>query len=355
MDQDRSEKRERRTRGRRRGRADPVWVMAFLLSLGFNLAAAYGYAHTIGDGSWEKGLVYPRERGEPIPPVMLTIQGAEKATPPVPPEVKAEITHVRDQSRGGPARPIYGESNRTMSPIVIPRLEERLEMSAALAPTPESLSPIYTQQPLQGDTQPTDGITVEAPPIAVPLPPGYVPWAQNIWEASGNSLATALTADGSLNLAPGAGGSALGAEGTGSGSGGPAGGGNAAPIGGRSESSVVIALPGETEAVPTPPAETAGMERPKGPTRPARVIAQFDPPYPSAARQLGIEGIVLVRVVVTVAGEVGDVSVVESSSHQILDDAAVEAVRKWSFEPALRDGVPTEQGVKVRVKFKIVE
>ena len=71
--------RDRRYRRPLLRRADPVWMIAFLCSLGLNLVIAYGYAHTLGNGSWNKALVCPRECETPRVPVAFTIEEAEKA------------------------------------------------------------------------------------------------------------------------------------------------------------------------------------------------------------------------------------------------------------------------------------
>jgi protein TonB len=77
-----------------------------------------------------------------------------------------------------------------------------------------------------------------------------------------------------------------------------------------------------------------------------------EPPYPIAARRLGLEGTVLLRVVVAPDGSPREVSVLHSSGHDVLDDSAATTVRtRWRFVPARRDGVPIEDSVQVPIRF----
>ena len=63
------------------------------------------------------------------------------------------------------------------------------------------------------------------------------------------------------------------------------------------------------------------------------------PAYPREALREGLQGIVMLRVVVDEAGNPIEVSVATSSGHRVLDRAAREQVlRKWKFVPARRNG-----------------
>ncbi len=69
--------------------------------------------------------------------------------------------------------------------------------------------------------------------------------------------------------------------------------------------------------------------------------------YPLAARRRGLAGRVEVELVLEPSGRVRDVAVVSSSSHALLDDAAVEAVRSLQREPLPEH--PKRQGLRVRL------
>lgn len=67
---------------------------------------------------------------------------------------------------------------------------------------------------------------------------------------------------------------------------------------------------------------------------PPRVLQRVEPAYPQAARQQGLEGTVRVRIEVEVDGSAGSVFIAASSGYDILDKAALQAVRQWRFVPA---------------------
>ena len=52
-------------------------------------------------------------------------------------------------------------------------------------------------------------------------------------------------------------------------------------------------------------------------------------------------------------GSVQDVKIDQSSGYRDLDRAALEAVRKWKFNPGLTDGKPSGGWVKVPMQFHL--
>jgi protein TonB len=52
-------------------------------------------------------------------------------------------------------------------------------------------------------------------------------------------------------------------------------------------------------------------------------------------------------------GRVGEVEVEDSSGYELLDDAAVRAVRRWRFVPAETAGIPVTAQVKIPVEFNL--
>jgi protein TonB len=77
------------------------------------------------------------------------------------------------------------------------------------------------------------------------------------------------------------------------------------------------------------------------------------PEYPRIAKSRGWQGKVLLRVDVTVEGRSAAVAVQQSSGHDLLDEAAVEAVRRWTFLPAKRGDTPVASTVTVPIQFKL--
>ena len=78
-----------------------------------------------------------------------------------------------------------------------------------------------------------------------------------------------------------------------------------------------------------------------------------EPEYPLAARRRRMEGSVLLLVGVGENGDPARVRVRESSGSALLDTAAVEAVRRWQFEPAQIDGGPVASELEVPVRFQL--
>jgi TonB family protein len=79
-----------------------------------------------------------------------------------------------------------------------------------------------------------------------------------------------------------------------------------------------------------------------------RVTHQVDPEHP--ARGFRISGAVLIGLVITSKGEPKEVHVVRSLEKDV-DDAAVEAVKQWHFDPATKDGKPVAVKIDVEIRF----
>lgn len=75
------------------------------------------------------------------------------------------------------------------------------------------------------------------------------------------------------------------------------------------------------------------------------------PHYPEAARMRGYEGVVLLSAEVRADGRVGEVRILKSCGYDLLDRSALDAVRRWKFEPGRRMGVPVAMWVDVPVRF----
>jgi protein TonB len=116
--------------------------------------------------------------------------------------------------------------------------------------------------------------------------------------------------------------------------------------------------------VPGPPvfggtADGEGFDDSPGPRGPVyadlKLLEVTAPRYPSRCLRLGIEGRVKVHVLVGENGRAQEVTLGESSGDASLDEAAMEAVRKWRFEPAMRNGMPVRAWVVAPVSFKLID
>ncbi len=91
------------------------------------------------------------------------------------------------------------------------------------------------------------------------------------------------------------------------------------------------------------------------PTFSAAYLKNPPPEYPALARRRGQEGLVLLRVRVSESGSPAEVRIAESSGSTLLDNAALEAVERWSFVPARRGDQPIPAWVEVPVRFRLKE
>lgn len=77
------------------------------------------------------------------------------------------------------------------------------------------------------------------------------------------------------------------------------------------------------------------------------------PNYPPLALRRRWEGTTRLRVELDPEGHPIRVALADSSGHAILDDAALDAVRRWRFRPATRAGRPVPATVEVPIVFRI--
>jgi TonB family protein len=111
----------------------------------------------------------------------------------------------------------------------------------------------------------------------------------------------------------------------------------------------VASLPAPATVVPsaTPAAPLTAL--PEGSELPV-LLTRVDPQYPEQARRLKLSGDVTLRVVVEASGAIGRVDVVTSAPFG-MTEAAVDAVRKWTYRPARVSGQPVAVWKVIRVRF----
>lgn len=106
--------------------------------------------------------------------------------------------------------------------------------------------------------------------------------------------------------------------------------------------------------VPDPTPSNSLSETTVPPRNPA-YLHNPKPIYPMAARRAGYEGKVIVRALIQTDGSAERVEVKKSSGYELLDRAALEAVRKWRFIPAKRGSEPIVEWVDIPWIFKLEE
>lgn len=89
-----------------------------------------------------------------------------------------------------------------------------------------------------------------------------------------------------------------------------------------------------------------------GVTAPKQLYKE-EPAYTQEARDAKVEGAVLLSGVIEADGSITEVRV-ERSLDAGLDNNAVEAVKRWQFKPAEKDGVPVAVSVRIEVNFRLL-
>ncbi|OUR75415.1 hypothetical protein A9Q83_18540 [Alphaproteobacteria bacterium 46_93_T64] len=77
------------------------------------------------------------------------------------------------------------------------------------------------------------------------------------------------------------------------------------------------------------------------------------PRYPRRAFELGQQGVVTLAALILPSGQPQSLKIEHSSGHRLLDKAALSAVKKWEFEPLVRNGQKIKSWVRVPVRFVI--
>jgi len=85
-----------------------------------------------------------------------------------------------------------------------------------------------------------------------------------------------------------------------------------------------------------------------------RVVFRIEPDYTEEARRAKYQGAVVLSVFVDSAGSVREVRVVRSLGLG-LDEKAVEAVRQWKFQPAMKAGRPVPSTTTIELPFRLLE
>lgn len=86
---------------------------------------------------------------------------------------------------------------------------------------------------------------------------------------------------------------------------------------------VAVSIKEAIEEITPPRSEAAHLNNPA-------------PSYPSMSRRLGEQGRVVLEVYILANGTVGEVKLKQSSGFKRLDDAAIQAVKKWHYQAARR-------------------
>ena len=103
-------------------------------------------------------------------------------------------------------------------------------------------------------------------------------------------------------------------------------------------------IPAPSEPEPTIYVVRGKLERPEK-------IVHIDPVYPAIATAARVEGLVILEATIDGEGNVGNLRVLRSIP--LLDAAAVDAVKRWKYEPTVIGNTPVSVLMTVTVKFAL--
>jgi TonB family protein len=83
----------------------------------------------------------------------------------------------------------------------------------------------------------------------------------------------------------------------------------------------------------------------------AQVVSRVNPSYPLLAKQMKVQGAVILEALISKTGSIQDIHVL--SGPAILSEAAREAVKQWHFKPYYQNGRPVETEARITVNFTI--
>ena len=86
---------------------------------------------------------------------------------------------------------------------------------------------------------------------------------------------------------------------------------------------------------------------------PPRPIQRTPPKYPKQAQKKGIEGYVVLSLLIDNRGQVQDIVVVESYPAETFERSALDAIQSWSFQPGEYKGQAVPVRVTQTLKFEL--
>lgn len=104
-------------------------------------------------------------------------------------------------------------------------------------------------------------------------------------------------------------------------------------------------------APPPPKPKPTGPVRVGGNVQAAKIVNRVQPVYPPLARQTRISGTVRLHAIITKDGTIRELEVL--SGHPLLQQAALDAVRQWRYQPTLLNGEAVEVDTTIDVIFSL--
>ncbi len=109
---------------------------------------------------------------------------------------------------------------------------------------------------------------------------------------------------------------------------------------------------GETPAPPAPSAQGSPKRvRVSQAVMRELLVSRVSPKYPKDARKRRIQGLVILKLVVSKEGDVTDATLI--SGPQDLAPAAIEAAKQWKYKPYILNGQPVEIEGVLEINFTL--
>ena len=84
-----------------------------------------------------------------------------------------------------------------------------------------------------------------------------------------------------------------------------------------------------------------------------RAKSRKSPEYPRSARRAGTEGQVQLNLLISASGTVDDARLLSATPSGVFEDAALEAVRRWTFSPARYEGRAVSVWARQTIDFRL--
>jgi protein TonB len=104
-----------------------------------------------------------------------------------------------------------------------------------------------------------------------------------------------------------------------------------------------------TPVVRAAPPKPTGPARISGGVMAGSIIQKTQPIYPPIAKAAHVSGTVVLHAIISKTGQIVNLQVI--SGPQMLQSAALDAVKQWRYKPYLLNGEPTEVDTTVQVNF----
>jgi TonB family protein len=113
---------------------------------------------------------------------------------------------------------------------------------------------------------------------------------------------------------------------------------------------------GTVQSAGLPQVQKAAIAQPAAPVEPNSTSVELTykplPEYTAEAKQLKIQGEVVLRVIFTAGGRVQVLGVVRGLGHG-LDEQAQRTVQLYKFKPATKNGRPVDQTTNITITFQL--